>query len=610
MKSHHFTSGIRLTQGGTLFRTWAPFAPWVSVIGSFNNWDQNAHRMQRLSGGQWELLVAEAKAGDEYRFVLGPGHYRIDPCARMVTSSAGNAVVCRDNFPSPGRRREMPGWHELVVYELHFGSFLRERIDKGCWFDAAASLLPAIVDLGINAIEIMPMGEFEGDQSWGYNPSNIFAVESSYGGPDGFMRFVDNAHQLGLVVFLDVVYNHFGGNDLRHSVWRYDGWHENAGGGIYFYNDWRGDTHGAGVGQWNRPDYGRPEVRDYLATNAMMWLEEFQLDGLRLDLTSYIRNVEGRDDDPPGDPRNLDGNGWRLLCEINDMVRDTAPWKLIVAEDMRNNPIITRPTAQGGAGFGSQWYPDFHHTLRKAMTAARDEDRDMCDLQQKIEWTFNNDAFQRVIYTENHDEVGDVSGDPNKGQRVPKDISPNDPEGYFAQKRSTLGAAVLFGSPGIPMIFSGQEFLEIRQFTGTGSIDWSRRQRFAGIVRLYRDLIRMRRNQDGNTSGLRGHYARVYHRNDAAKVMAILRREQGGPKDDVILLVNWSNQCFDSYRIGVPRAGTWRVRFNSDSRWYSSVFEDYGSNVAEAEPIAYDGFASSITVGIGRYSALFLSQDA
>ena len=244
------------------------------------------------------------------------------------------------------------------------------------------------------------------------------------------------------------------------------------------------------------------------------------------------------------------------------------------------------------------------------MTAARDEDRDMCDLQQKIEWTFNNDAFQRVIYTENHDEVGDVSGDPNKGQRVPKDISPNDPEGYFAQKRSTLGAAVLFGSPGIPMIFSGQEFLEIRQFTGTGSIDWSRRQRFAGIVRLYRDLIRMRRNQDGNTSGLRGHYARVYHRNDAAKVMAILRREQGGPKDDVILLVNWSNQCFDSYRIGVPRAGTWRVRFNSDSRWYSSVFEDYGSNVAEAEPIAYDGFASSITVGIGRYSALFLSQDA
>lgn len=595
---------------GTLFRTWAPFAPWVSVVGSFNNWSQDAHRMRPTGNGQWELFVPEAGVGDEYRFVLGPGHYRIDPRARMVTSSAGNGVVYEDRFswsaPHPG----MPGWHDLVIYEMHFGSFLRSRTDSAQWFEAAAALLPELADLGVNAIEIMPISEFEGNESWGYNPSNIFAVEASYGGPDGFKRFVDNAHREGLVVFLDVVYNHFGGNDLRHSVWRYDGWWENSGGGIYFYNDWRADTHGAGVGQWNRPDYGRAEVREHFVANARMWLDEFRIDGLRLDLTSYIRNVEGRDDDPPGDPRNLGGNGWRLLCEINDMARSAAPWKLIVAEDMRNNPTITRSTSAGGAGFGSQWHPDFHHTLRQSMTAARDDDRDMAALQRVIEWRFNDDAFQRVIYTENHDEVGDVAGDPTKGRRVPTDINPGDAEGYFSQKRSTLGAAMLLSSPGIPMIFSGQEFLETRQFTGAGSIDWRRRARFAGIVRLYRDLIRLRRNKDGNTGGLMGHHTHVFHRNDINKVMAFRRWDRGGPKDDVIVLANWSNQAFNSYRIGVPRGGRWRVRFNSDSRIYSELFDGFGSFDVEAESIPYDNIHNwSIQVGIGRYSALLLSQD-
>ena len=610
MMAANFISGALRVDGGTLFRTWAPFAPWVSVIGSFNNWDENAHRMQPISGGQWELLIANAQVGDQYRFVLGPGRYRIDPWARMVTSSAGNAIVYNDTFPWSGRHPGMPGWHELVIYELHFGSFLPANLEKSDWFDAAAARLGDLVELGVNAIELMPLGEFQGDESWGYNPSNIFAVESSYGGPDAFKRFVDRAHQAGLVVLLDVVYNHFGGDDLQHSVWRYDGWYENAGGGIYFYNDWRADTHGAGVGQKNRPDYGRQEVRNYLVKNAQMWLDEFQVDGLRLDLTSYIRNVEGRDDDPPDHPRNLGGNGWRLLREINEMAQATAPWKLVVAEDMRNNPAMTRPTLQAGAGFGAQWHPDFHHTLRSAMTAARDEDRDLFALQKAIEWRFNNDAFQRVIYTENHDEVGDVSGDPQKGQRVPTDINRHEPEGYFAQKRSTLGAAVLFGSPGIPMIFAGQEFLEIRQFTGAGSIDWSRRQRFPRIVRLYQDLIRMRRNLDGNTAGLRGHRVEVFHRNHAAKVLAILRSEHGGPKDDVIVLANWSNSTFNSYRIGVPRAGRWCVRFNSDSTFYSALFENFSSFDAEAAPSPYDNFEWSITISIGRYTALYLSQDS
>jgi len=610
MKPLSLNSGATLTDAGTHFRTWAPFANWVSVVGSFNHWDQTVHRLQPVGCGQWELFVAEANSGDEYRFVLDdPGHYRIDPWARTVTSSAGNAVITDPAYPWSGQHPGMPGWHELVIYELHFGSFLRHHEKKEDWFDAAAALLDDLVDLGVNAIEIMPMGEFQGDDSWGYNPSNIFAVESTYGGPRAFKRFIERAHAAGLIVLLDVVYNHFGGTDLQHSVWRYDRWYENAGGGIYFYNDWRANTHGAGVGEWNRPDYGRPEVREYFVKNAEMWLNEFRLDGLRLDLTSYIRNVEGRDDDPPDHPRNLDGNGWRLLREINDMARAAAPWKLIAAEDMRNNAAITRPTDQGGAGFGSQWHPDFHHVIRRVMCAYQDADRDLVELQKVIEWRFNNNAFQRVIYTENHDEVGDVHGHPDKGQRVPKDIDHNDPEGYFAQKRSTLGAAVLFASPGIPMIFAGQEMLEIQQFTGAGSIDWTRRQRFAGIVQLYRDLIRLRRNLAGRTGGLRGHNTRVTHRNDVSKVLAIVRSEQGGPRDHVLVIANWSNQAFYGYRVGVPRPGLWRVRFNSDSTNYSPLFDNHQSFDTQAEAIPRDEFDWSISIGIGRYSAVYLSQD-
>lgn len=160
------------------------------------------------------------------------------------------------------------------------------------------------------------------------------------------------------------------------------------------------------------------------------------------------------------------------------------------------------------------------------------------------------------------------------------------------------------------MIFSGQEFLETQQFTGAGSIDWRRRERFAGIVRLYRDLIRLRRNKDGNTGGLRGHHTHVFHRNDTDKVIAFRRWDRGGPKDDVIVLANWSNRTFNSYRIGVPRGGRWRVRFNSDSRLYSELFGDFGSFDTEAESIPYDNIYNwSIQVGIGRYSAVLLSQD-
>jgi 1,4-alpha-glucan branching enzyme len=177
---------------------------------------------------------------------------------------------------------------ELVIYELHVGTLNVKTEGQTGTFDSAMEKLPYLRDLGINAVELMPVAEFPGDFSWGYNPAHPFAVESGYGGADGLKRFVKAAHQHGIAVIIDVVYNHLGPSDL--ALWQFDGWSENGKGGIYFYNDHRaqapwGETH---------PDYGRGEMRRYLRDNALMWLDEYRTDGLRWDMIIYIKNIWSR----------------------------------------------------------------------------------------------------------------------------------------------------------------------------------------------------------------------------------------------------------------------------------------------------------------------------
>ena len=208
----------------------------------------------------------------------------------------------------------------------------------------------------------MPPFEFAGDVSWGYNPAHPFAIESGYGGPDAFKRFIKAAHETGIAVIVDVVYNHLGPSDL--DLWRFDGWHEGPWGGIYFYNDERAVT------PWGntRPDYGRGEVRAYLRDNALTWLEEFRCDGLRFDSTKHIRAVDG----VPTDLDSLLPDGWSFMAWITDEIRARQPWKLSIAEDLALDPTVVAPTGEGGAGFTAQWDAGFVHPVRAALTAADD----------------------------------------------------------------------------------------------------------------------------------------------------------------------------------------------------------------------------------------------
>lgn len=589
----HVGMGAMPHEGGVAFRVWAPHADAVYVKGDFNKWSDTANPLVSEGNGYWYGDVAEAKTGDEYKYLIHNGEMRlnrIDPYARQVTNSIGNGVIYdHTQFDWQGDDFQIPHHNELVIYEMHIGSFFVKSDDKPGTFEVALEKLEHLKHLGVNAIQIMPVAEFAGDYSWGYNPAHIFSVESAYGGPDAFKIFVREAHRKGLAVILDVVYNHFGPSDL--DLWTFDGWQENDKGGIYFYNDHRSQT------PWGdtRPDYGREEVRRYIHDNALMWLQDYRVDGLRYDMTLYIRTISGSGDDIP--------EGWGLMQWINSDIREKFPDRIVISEDLRGNELVTKSPGEGGAGFHAQWDAHFVHPIREVVIVSEDQWRSMDAVREAIAFNYSGDAFRRVIYSESHDEVA------NGKARVPQEVNPGDPTGWYAQKRSTLAAGLVFTSPGIPMLFQGQEFLQGEWFRDDVPLDWHLNEAFQGIVRLYRDLVHLRLNTTGITRGLCGQFVNIYHVNNADNVIAFQRWDQHGPGDDVIVVVNMSHHPKEGYYIGMPMAGQWRLRFNSDAPVYGKDFGGFASSDVDAWEGPRDGLDAHTIIGIGPYSLLIYSMD-
>ncbi|MBL9141263.1 MAG: alpha amylase C-terminal domain-containing protein, partial [Phycisphaerae bacterium] len=551
------------------------------------------HALSSEGNGHWSRDILWINPGNQYKFVIKNGAatlWKNDARARLLTQSNGNSIIYKPSIYTwqTGSFQIAP-WTELVTYELHIGTFF---VPAGQslpgTFATAEQKLDHLQNLGINAVMLMPVAEFPGDLSWGYNPSHPFSVESALGGPDAMKSFVDKAHARGIAVLGDVVYNHFGPSDM--DLWQYDGWSTNNGGGIFFYQDAaRANT------PWGpRPDFSRPEVRTYIRDNAMMWLDEFRLDGLRVDGTKYIRKQDQFGPDIP--------EGWSLLQWLNNEADAQFPGKLMIAEDMDSNPWLTKTTGEGGAGFDSQWDPGFVHPMRGVLTATLDADRDMEQVRYAVTNTYNGSMQQRIIYTESHDEVA------NGNTRVPEAIWPGNAASWYSRKRSTLGAALVMTSPGIPMIFQGQEFLEDGYFAAEDPLDWSKATTYAPITALYRDLIGMRRNLNGNTRGLSGWSTNMHHVNNTNKVVAFHRWQNGGPGDDVIVVANFSNNALNNYRVGLPRSGTWKLRLNSDWNGYSADYANFPSFDTNGESVAWNGMAYSGLVSVAPYTVLIYSQ--
>ncbi len=589
--SQHGGMGATLYDGGVAFRIWAPFARRVWVAGDFNGWNPHANELGNEFNGNFSTDVPGARRWQKYKYMIeaqdGSRFWKADPRAARMENSAGASIIHDPGAYWWTSHFSTPPFREMVFYELHIGSFARGwGHHVGTW-RAAMEKLDYLAGLGVNMLEVMPVAEFPGDHSWGYNPSQPMAPESAFGTPEDMKAFIDAAHARGMGVVIDVVANHWGPTDL--PMWCIDG-NCLGHGGAYFYTDHRAWT------PWGatRPDYGRREVRDYIKDMAMMWLHEYRADGLRWDGTKYIRTIDG---DGTGDI----GDGVSMLRWVMDQAK-SQPWKIQIAEDFGGHDWVTKPTWEGGLGFDAQWDGSFVHPIREAVVQSNDAWRSMAAVRDAITHSFGGQATRRVIYTESHDEVA------NGKQRLPEEIWPGNASSWASKKRSTLAAAVMFTSPGIPMLFQGQEFLEDGWFTAERALDWGKAHTYHGITQLYRDLVRLRRNWYDNTRGLRGDHVNVFHVNDVDKVIAWHRWDQGGPGDDVVVVANFSSRWFSDYRIGFPRGGRWYVRFNSDWNGYSSDFGNTRTLDIDANGGGRDGMGQSGSFELGPYSAVIFSQ--
>ena len=380
------------------FRVWAPSAVKIFVTGTFNDWKEDELELFSEENGFWYGDIGKAKIGDENKYVIWNGEMKLlknDPYSKELTNSAGNTIIVDPDFQWYDNDFNMPPRNELIIYEMHVGTFNSPQRYMPGNFKSVSKKIPYLKDLGINAIELMPIREFSGDYSWGYNTGYPFSVESSYGKSVDLKNLVNEAHKAGIAVILDVVYNHFGPDDL--DLWQFDGWQQDGKGGIYFYNDWRSET------PWGdtRPDYGRNEVKQYLRDNALMWLQDYRVDGSRLDATAFIRNAKG-DHGTVGDDIP---EGWSFMQWINEEMNALFPYKISIAEDLYLNAWLTKTTGEGGAGFGAQWDNSFASEIRSNIIVGNDDEHNMEAVKSQISKQIDGDVFSRIIYTESHYDI-------------------------------------------------------------------------------------------------------------------------------------------------------------------------------------------------------------
>lgn len=580
--------GAVVRRDGVSFRVWAPFAESVAVTGSFNDWQQLP--MQSEGDGYWWVVVPSAQVGQEYRYVISNGGQQLsrnDPRALQVTTSAGNSVIVDKHFSWTDQDFKPVDFDKQVMYEMHVGTFHRPDPSTIGTFEDITVKLDYLQKLGITTVELMPISTMSPEREWwGYTPMYIYTVESQYGGRHKFLEFVNAAHQRGIAVILDVVYNHFGPADL--DIWQFDGWQENDKGGIYFYNDWRSTT------PWGetRPDFGRQEVRDYILDNVRMWMYDCHVDGLRVDSTIFIRNARGLNDVPDTDL----GDGWHLLQQINEVARKLNSGVFTVGEDVGANDFITKPISAGGAGFSAQWEVHFPQVLREALGSDDPARVNLAGVLGELGRRYNDDALQRVIYTDSHDSAA------NGSARFNEVIAPGKSDGLFARRRALLAAVLLLSAPGVPMLLQGQELMMSGNFNDWQGLDWTKAETHKGIVEAYRQLIGLRQNKHGVSAGLSGRSINLFHVDEDNKVVGYHRWQNGGPKDDVVVVINFGNRAFESYSMSFPRNGTWQVRFCSDHKQYSADFA--GAHIPDVQAQSGSG-AFVLPAG----SALIFSQD-
>ena len=589
---------------GTMFAVWAPNASRVSVVGDFCAWDGRRLPMRmRRECGVWEIFVPGVGMGAHYKFELLDAGGRllplkVDPYARFGELRPANASIVaalpERAVPADARRRANALDAPMSIYEVHLGSWRRKPEDGDRWLDwdeLAEQLVPYATEMGFTHLELLPVSEHPFDGSWGYQPLGLYAPTARFGQPSGLRRFIQRAHAAGLGVLLDWVPAHFPTDE--HGLARFDGT------ALYEYADPREGFHN----DWNTLIYnfGRHEVRNFLVGNALYWLERYGVDGLRVDAVAsmlyrdYSRQEGQWIPNAFGGRENLEAIS--LLKRLNEVLGSECPHAVTMAEESTAYPGVSRPTYVGGLGFHYKWNMGWmHDTLQYMQRDPIHRPYHHGEMTFGLVYAFT----ENFVLPLSHDEV--VHG---KGSLLGK--MPGDRWQKFANLRAYYG--FMWAHPGKKLLFMGGEFGQSREWTHEQSLDWHLLQypEHAGLQRLVRDLNALYCGtpalwqRDFEPAG----FEWVDHEDARRSVLSFVRHGQDG-SPPVLVVCNFAPVVHHGVRVGVPRAGLWQERLNTDSVFYggSNVGTPFGESRSEA--VHCHGKPHSVLLTLPPLATVFL----
>lgn len=608
-----FTLGAneRVIEGvrGVRFAVWAPNARAVSVVGDFDSWDPRRHPMRlRHPAGVWELFIPRVQPGMRYKFsIVSADGVRLadkaDPLARASEAPPATASVVTSSEPFV--------WHDedwmanraarhrtsapISVYEVHAASWFRPHgNDTASWDDLTDRLVPYVLQMGFTHVELMPVAEHPFGGSWGYQPIGLFTPSGRFGPTEGFARFVDACHRVGIGVIIDWVPAHFPTD--AHGLARFDGTalYEHADPKEGFHQDWNTYIY----------NFGRREVQGFLIASGIHWLEHFHVDGLRVDAVAsmlyrdYSRKQGEWVPNQYGGRENLEAISF--LRHFNAVVAERCPGAMTIAEESTAWPGVSRPVSEGGLGFTFKWNMGWmHDTLRyiEADPIYRRWHHD--EVTFGLLYAFS----ENFILPLSHDEV--VYG---KGSLIRK--MPGDTWQKFANLRAYFG--FMWAHPGKKLLFMGGEIAQWNEWSHDGSIGWDLldSDHHKGIQAFVRDinLLYARtpalHHHDAEPSGFRW----VIGDDRENSVLAFLRF--GRSNDECVIVVcNMTPTPRTNYEIGVPKAGFWKELLNSDGAAYG------GSNFGNAGgsytiPLSRHGEAQSLSLSLPPLATVFLAAES
>jgi 1,4-alpha-glucan branching enzyme len=583
-------------QEGTYFAVWAPNAKHVSVIGNFNAWQSRKHDMHPRwdQSGIWEGFFPDIKHGEAYKYVIhsntGEVLDKADPFAAFAETPPKTASIVwepkyewKDQDWLKQRKSEAGKPKPYSVYEVHFGSWRRKVEDGGrslTYPEMAHELVPYVKEMGFTHVEFLPVMEHPFYGSWGYQLTGYFAPTSRHGSPEDFMYMIDCFHRAGIGVILDWVPSHFPGD--AHGLFKFDGTylyeHEDPRKG--FHPDWKSYIF----------NYGRNEVRSFLISNAVYWLEKFHIDGLRVDAVASMLYLDYSRKAGEWIPNQYGGNenleAISFLKEMNEVVYASHPDAITIAEESTSFSGVSRPTYLGGLGFGQKWMMGWmHDTLHYFALDPVHRKHHQNEITFSIMYAFTENFMLPL----SHDEV--VHGKGSLFGRMP-----GDEWRRFANLR--LLFAYMFAHPGTKLLFMGGEFAQSAEWNHEKSLDWDLLQYggHKGIQEIVKDLNAFYKAEPAlylHSFEQRG-FQWIDYGDRENSVVAFQRK--GESKDQLLIVVcNFTPEVRQHYRIGVPFRGQWKEVFNSDETKYSGSGVKNGGLLATS-PVKYHGEDYSISL--------------